>query len=805
MHDVPLPNGDDGDEANGSCAPYRVMGGFVEPIPGVNGAVHALAPLDNRYVAVAGSFDRAGAVAAPSVALWDRKANALLCLGKEGGRSECHAAQFCCQGLSGDVRVAVALGGRRLLLGGAFADASSPSGVISANLAVLDFDAAGGGLDASSWRRLRVVERGPFGRDAGPNGPITSALCLDDDAEEDEAGNARSGGGNASECRRLLLGGWFDGLEAFTWNASSAGSASFAGGVAVYNATPAGLLPYPLLTLSLPPPPATPAAEDGLVAVLAPLNVSTAAPPATNSTSSWPGMPGWARPVVGMNALVRAPASAVIGPGAEGMGRVTVVGGKVSAVGNVAALVPQDGARERQGLAGDAGGFAALPLVVMTRPDTPPDGPPCWASETASLFLAEQQGLPIEGHGPSMSLCCFVGALCPFEGVAVSCPFAGGYFCLPNMTRPACCAEGYYCPDPGTIEECADGSYCPVGSTAMVPCDWWMWCRKPGLERPDKIMAGVAALVLVASIFLVLGIANKGFLFCRSRFRQARDNDRRRRGLLTARGTHNHELRADPTPRFSSTQQLNLTSPSPPVPMAPPASTVLAGAAPTHSTNSVGGGRTSSSNAPGAGRGSAPRPLLRERAKVERIDLQFQGLTVELPGSKKRVLNGVTGGFRAGRVTAVMGPSGCGKTTLISALSNRLGWGTRATGRTFINGQPESSTALHDVMGFVPQDDIMYEDLTVKENLTYCCQLRADPAMSRAEQRRHVDRVIDSLGLFPSRHSIIGSTEERGISGGQRKRVNVGMVRFCCACTIRSRHYRSSIPALAHILYPPQP
>jgi ABC transport system ATP-binding/permease protein len=53
------------------------------------------------------------------------------------------------------------------------------------------------------------------------------------------------------------------------------------------------------------------------------------------------------------------------------------------------------------------------------------------------------------------------------------------------------------------------------------------------------------------------------------------------------------------------------------------------------------------------------------------------------------------------------------------------------SGMTFINGTPESATALHHLMGFVPQDDIMHQDLTVKENLTYCCQLRSDPAMSR--------------------------------------------------------------------------
>lgn len=322
----------------------------MEPVPGVNGAVHALAALDERYVAVAGSFDRAGAVSAPGVALWDRRANALLCLGKEGGLNECHASQFCCQGLAGDVRVALALAPRRLLLGGAFADASSPSGVISANVAVLDFDAAGGSIDVSSWRRLRVAEAGPLGRDAGPNGPITSALCLDDGGEEeddDDEGGGRGGGGRG-ECGRVLLGGWFDGLEAFAWNASSAGSASFSGGVVSYNATPAGLLTYPLLTLSLPPVPSTPAAEPGLVAVLEPVSVSSPPPPLPPSFNTSSSADGWTRPIVGVNALVRAPASAVLGPNATTEGGVLVLGGKLPAVGNVAALVPQGGGFSQQ-------------------------------------------------------------------------------------------------------------------------------------------------------------------------------------------------------------------------------------------------------------------------------------------------------------------------------------------------------------------------------------------------------------------------------------------------------------------------
>lgn len=82
---------------------------------------------------------------------------------------------------------------------------------------------------------------------------------------------------------------------------------------------------------------------------------------------------------------------------------------------------------------------------------------------------------------------------------------------------------------------------------------------------------------------------------------------------------------------------------------------------------------------------------------------------------------------------------------------------------------------LQHLIGFVPQDDTLHQDMTAKENLQYCCQLRADPSRTRDDQRRLVDQVISSLDLTKKRHKLVGSTEKRGLSGGERKRVNVGM------------------------------
>eukprot|EP00878_Enallax_costatus_P029186 GHUV01031627.1.p1 GENE.GHUV01031627.1~~GHUV01031627.1.p1 ORF type:complete len:444 (+),score=150.65 GHUV01031627.1:209-1540(+) len=79
------------------------------------------------------------------------------------------------------------------------------------------------------------------------------------------------------------------------------------------------------------------------------------------------------------------------------------------------------------------------------------------------------------------------------------------------------------------------------------------------------------------------------------------------------------------------------------------------------------------------------------------------------------------------------------------------------------------------LMGFVPQDDVMYRNLTVEENLTYSACFRLPGSTSESQRTQVVANAIAVLGLGDVRHSLIGDEEVRGISGGQRKRVNVGI------------------------------
>lgn len=151
------------------------------------------------------------------------------------------------------------------------------------------------------------------------------------------------------------------------------------------------------------------------------------------------------------------------------------------------------------------------------------------------------------------------------------------------------------------------------------------------------------------------------------------------------------------------------------------------------------------------------------------LDIQFEGLSLTLPPPhSKTILNGVCGRIRPGKVTAIMGPSGAGKTTFLSVLMGRVG---RTAGSLCINGKVDEMWKFKKVTGFVPQDDIMMRELTVRENILFSARVRLPRhGWSEAQVQAHVDAVIDVLGL-----TECADTLSEKVSGGQRKRTNIGM------------------------------
>jgi len=156
------------------------------------------------------------------------------------------------------------------------------------------------------------------------------------------------------------------------------------------------------------------------------------------------------------------------------------------------------------------------------------------------------------------------------------------------------------------------------------------------------------------------------------------------------------------------------------------------------------------------------------------VEIAFEDLTMHLKSNGKCILSGVTGSFSAGALVALMGPSGGGKTTFMNALCGRANYGT-ISGDIKINGREGGVSDIPRLVGFVPQDDIMHADLTVHQTLRYNALLRLPRETPGSKVNEHVTKVINVLGLSHIAHNLVGSPAKRGISGGQKKRVNIGM------------------------------
>ncbi|HPM31105.1 MAG TPA: ATP-binding cassette domain-containing protein [Chryseolinea sp.] len=126
-----------------------------------------------------------------------------------------------------------------------------------------------------------------------------------------------------------------------------------------------------------------------------------------------------------------------------------------------------------------------------------------------------------------------------------------------------------------------------------------------------------------------------------------------------------------------------------------------------------------------------------------------------------------------GKLVGLMGASGSGKSTLLSVLN---GSEKPSSGRVIANGFDihEHPEKVEGVIGYIPQDDLLIDDLTVFQNLYYAARLCFDH-YSKKETTVLVEKVLTNLGMSEVRDLKVGSAMDKTISGGQRKRLNVGL------------------------------
>jgi ABC-type multidrug transport system ATPase subunit/uncharacterized tellurite resistance protein B-like protein len=161
------------------------------------------------------------------------------------------------------------------------------------------------------------------------------------------------------------------------------------------------------------------------------------------------------------------------------------------------------------------------------------------------------------------------------------------------------------------------------------------------------------------------------------------------------------------------------------------------------------------------------KPSDTSRTSFDGRDISFQFKNGRLG------LRNITLSEESGNLIALMGGSGAGKSTLLHVLN---GSERPSSGHVLINGIDihKDPGKIEGVIGFVPQDDLLIEDLTVYQNLYFAAKL-CFSAKNEEEIDLLVMKVLEDLGLAEIRELKVGSPLQKTISGGQRKRLNIGL------------------------------
>jgi len=153
------------------------------------------------------------------------------------------------------------------------------------------------------------------------------------------------------------------------------------------------------------------------------------------------------------------------------------------------------------------------------------------------------------------------------------------------------------------------------------------------------------------------------------------------------------------------------------------------------------------------------------------VELCGRGVDFRFKQGGDNGMHNFTFTLHSGELVAIMGGSGVGKSTLLSLLNGSL---RPQKGTITINGHDISEPEAKAMIGFVPQDDLLIEELTVYENLWYTAKLCFE-GMPDDQLDRKVMSVLTQLGLDQARDLKVGSAINKYISGGQRKRLNIAL------------------------------
>ena len=162
-----------------------------------------------------------------------------------------------------------------------------------------------------------------------------------------------------------------------------------------------------------------------------------------------------------------------------------------------------------------------------------------------------------------------------------------------------------------------------------------------------------------------------------------------------------------------------------------------------------------------------------ENEKIHQVTIK--NLSARYNKKQKFISNDISFTIDAGEVMAIMGPSGSGKSTLLKAILGTIPL-EKNKDIIYINGNDATKSGLSIInhkVGYVPQDDVLIEELTIKENIRSFHTIAIDSDYSNGELDRRIDNILNELNLNVKEQ--LGNKKINQISGGQRKRVNIAL------------------------------
>lgn len=153
------------------------------------------------------------------------------------------------------------------------------------------------------------------------------------------------------------------------------------------------------------------------------------------------------------------------------------------------------------------------------------------------------------------------------------------------------------------------------------------------------------------------------------------------------------------------------------------------------------------------------------------IKMELRNISREVKDKNetRMILNHVNLTIEPSEFVAIIGGSGAGKSTVMNAMS---GFEQATSGEVFFNGIPlyKNHAILKNMMGYVPQQDIIYENISLEKMLEYSAKMRIEKELTEAEKKKRVQEVLSIVGLSEHKNKMI-----RTLSGGQKKRASIAV------------------------------